>query len=66
MKHILSILFVVSYAIGVHAQDGQITHELKDFSEIKAFDGLSVNLIKSDVNRAVITGANTKKSCCCK
>ena len=30
------------------------------FKEIKAFDGLAVTLIKSDTNKAVITGANTK------
>ena len=43
-----------------YGQNEQITQELRDFSEVKVFDGLSVNLIKSDVNRAVITGANTK------
>ncbi|NHF59043.1 DUF2807 domain-containing protein [Flavobacteriaceae bacterium TP-CH-4] len=43
------------------AQDQKITKDLDTFTEIKAFDGLSVNLIKSDVNKAVITGANTQK-----
>ncbi len=43
------------------AQEGKITKDLDGFTEVKAFDGLSVNLIKSDVNRAVITGANTDR-----
>ncbi|SNY94990.1 Putative auto-transporter adhesin, head GIN domain [Flagellimonas pacifica] len=45
----------------VHAQDEKITQELRKFTEVKGFDGLSINLIKSDVNKAVITGANTRK-----
>lgn len=43
------------------AQGEKITQELGKFTEVKGFDGLSINLIKSDENRAVITGANTKK-----
>lgn len=39
----------------------KVTHDLETFSEIKAFDGLSINLIRSDVNRAVIEGAHTDK-----
>lgn len=61
MKRIVLILFSVAFYNVLWGQEGQITHELKEFSEIKVFDGLSVKLIKSDVNRAVITGANTKK-----
>jgi hypothetical protein len=45
----------------ISAQNEKLTQELDKFTQIKAFDGLSVNLIKSDVNKAVITGANTKK-----
>jgi len=37
-----------------------ITKELDAFKEVKAYDGLSITLIRSDVNKAVITGANTK------
>ncbi len=44
---------------GLYAQ--KITRELEAFKELKAFDGLSVNLIRSDVNKAVIAGANTEK-----
>lgn len=47
--------------MSLHSQDGQVTQNLDKFSEIKVFDGLSVNLIKSNKNQAVITGANTSK-----
>lgn len=40
---------------------GNLTQDLTPFREIKAFDGLSVNLIKSDVNKAVITGESVEK-----
>lgn len=43
------------------AQGDKITVELQPFTIVKAFDGISVNLIKSDENKAVIRGANTKQ-----
>jgi hypothetical protein len=43
------------------AQDQKITQNLDDFTVVKAFDGISINLIKSTENKAVITGANTQK-----
>ncbi|WP_339710839.1 head GIN domain-containing protein [uncultured Kriegella sp.] len=58
------ILFLIVLLIGLKSSSGQdekATQELDKFTEIKAFDGLSVNLIKSDVNRAVISGANTSR-----
>lgn len=58
------ILLLACLLVCVHlmvAQDGKITLSLEKFSEIKAFDGLSVNLIRSSENKAVITGANTNK-----
>lgn len=58
------ILFFIVLLIGLKSSSGQdekVTQELDNFTEIKAFDGLSVNLIKSDVNRAVISGANTSR-----
>ncbi|MEL6916885.1 MAG: head GIN domain-containing protein [Bacteroidota bacterium] len=60
MKKLL--LFVI-LLLGCYtmAQEEKITQELQKFTQIKGFDGLSINLIKSDANRAVITGANTKK-----
>ena len=61
MKHLFWIFFIW---FGTHISSGQnekITQELQKFKEIKAFDGISVNLIRSSVNKAIITGANTKK-----
>jgi hypothetical protein len=43
----------------IEAQDGAITKNLQKFTEIKGFDGISINLIKSNQDKAVITGANT-------
>lgn len=51
------LLFMCGLLVSV-AQDGKVTIDLDTFSEIKVFDGLSVNLILSDRNQAVITGAN--------
>ena len=58
-KLLLVLLLISSQLIG--AQSEKITQELKQFTKVKGFDGLFINLIKSDVNRAVITGANTRK-----
>lgn len=44
----------------LRAQNEKLEQELGKFTEVKAFDGLSINLIKSNINKAVITGANTK------
>lgn len=59
MRHWFLFLVVWSGCQDISAQ--KITHDLETFSEIKAFDGLSINLIRSDVNRAVIDGDNTDK-----
>lgn len=42
------------------SQNEEITISLDPFTQIKAYDGLSVNLIKSTENKAIITGANTR------
>jgi hypothetical protein len=42
-------------------QNEEMTVTLDAFTQVKAYDGLSVNLIKSSENKAVISGANTKK-----
>lgn len=60
MKKTLLFLIVVSVFFKMHSQ-GKITQELEEFTTIKGFDGLSINLIKSDTNKAIITGANTNK-----
>lgn len=59
MKQLCLLLVVWFGTQGTIAQ--KVTRELEPFTEVKAFDGLSVNLIRSDVNKAVIAGANTNK-----
>ncbi len=63
MKTIRFILFFsfFSFFSLLFGQEEKITQELTAFKELKAFDGISIKLIKSDVNRAVISGVNTKK-----
>ncbi len=61
---IQKILFLIVLLLGLKtatAQDEKISKSLDRFTEVKAFDGLSVNLIKSNENKAIITGANTAK-----
>ncbi len=60
-QKILVFIFALLGLIDAYGQDEKITKQLKAFTEVKAFDGLSVNLIKSDENKAVVTGANTNK-----
>lgn len=43
----------------VNGQDSKVTHKLEPFKELKGFDGLSINLIKSTENKAIISGENT-------
>ncbi|MDO1512900.1 head GIN domain-containing protein [Maribacter confluentis] len=58
MKQIAIIVFLFG-CILVNGQDNKVTQNLDAFKEIKGFDGLSINLIKSNENKAVITGENT-------
>nr|WP_299487029.1 head GIN domain-containing protein [uncultured Allomuricauda sp.] len=60
MKTIQFFLVFLSFQVLV-AQSEKIAVELQKFTEVKGFDGLSINLIKSDTNKAIITGANIKK-----
>ncbi|WP_396591218.1 head GIN domain-containing protein [Allomuricauda sp. R78024] len=60
MKIVKVLLLLFSFH-ALCAQEEKITQELEKFTEVKGFDGLSINLIKSDVNRAIVTGVNTKK-----
>lgn len=60
MKHFIIVLFLFGLQ-GIGAQDNKVTIMLDDFKELKGFDGLSINLIKSTENKAVITGENTDK-----
>tara|TARA_R110002012_G_scaffold263456_2_gene446578 strand:+ start:256942 stop:257622 length:681 start_codon:yes stop_codon:yes gene_type:complete len=61
MKQFLILIFSMFTLVTLQAQNEKIIQSLEKFTTIKAFDGLSINLIKSDVNKAVITGANTNK-----
>ncbi len=61
MKNIIlfSILFLgLQFSV---AQEEKITKKLDAFTQIKGFDGLSINLIKSSENKIVIKGTNTNK-----
>jgi formylmethanofuran dehydrogenase subunit D len=61
---IQKIVFFIVLLLGLNSaisQDEKISKSLDKFTEVKAFDGLSVNLIKSNENKAIITGANTAK-----
>ncbi|WP_047246892.1 head GIN domain-containing protein [Maribacter thermophilus] len=60
MKHILLLLFLV-LGQTIEAQDTEITQKLEKFVELKGFDGLSINLIRSTENKAVIKGENVDK-----
>lgn len=42
-------------------QTGTMEVKLDNFKEVKVFDGISVNLIKSDTNKAIVTGEDTGK-----
>jgi len=58
MKQVIFIMLLFG-CILVESQDNKITQNLDSFKEIKGFDGISINLIKSTENKAVITGDNT-------
>lgn len=58
MKQVLVLMFLFG-CILVTGQDSKVTHKLEPFNELKGFDGLSINLIKSTENKAIISGENT-------
>ena len=60
MKQFISILILLLTQFQSLAQD-QKNVDLASFTEVKVYDGLSLNLIKSDRNRAVISGESTEK-----
>jgi hypothetical protein len=60
MKNLVSLAMLLFLFQNMSAQDEKTTIDLQPFSEIKAFDGLSINLIEASENKAVVTGANTK------
>lgn len=61
MRPLFILFSTLALLLQAYGQENTVTIELSEFKEIKAFDGLSVNLIRSDKNKAVITGANTSK-----
>ncbi len=60
MKKTLVFLVFLVCQLGF-AQKEERVQDLKKFKELKAFDGLSINLIKSGVNKAVVTGEDVYK-----
>lgn len=60
MKHVV-LLILVFLVHGLGAQEDRVTKRLDKFAEIKVYDGISVNLIRSTENRAVVTGENMDK-----
>lgn len=61
MKAIKFLIFFFLTSLFCQAQEEKVTQSLNSFKEVKVFDGISIKLIKSDKNKAVITGANTNK-----
>lgn len=61
MKQFFTFIFLLTTLVNVQGQNEKVTQSLEKFTTIKVYDGLSVNLIKSDVNKAIITGVNTNK-----
>lgn len=61
MKKLVLPLLILLTFFTLEAQEEKLTQNLEIFTVIKGFDGLSITLIKSDVNKAVITGANINK-----
>lgn len=61
MRKLLFPLLFFCFTAPFYAQGDKITRELKPFNEVKGFDGISIELIKSNENKVEITGANTQK-----
>lgn len=61
IKRTLLLVALTLFFQATDAQEKKVTQDLQEFKEVKAFDGLSINLIKSDVNKAVISGENVQK-----
>lgn len=59
MKQIVFFVFCLFVNFSSFSQDQTLTTKLSGFTKVKVFDGISVNLIKSSENKAVVTGVNT-------
>ena len=60
IKHIIFFSFLFTCAI-IYGQEQIRKQDLGSFTEIKAFDGISITLIKADENKALISGENINK-----
>ena len=56
MKHLIYILLL--FTIPVISQV-KIDRDLGDFSKVAIYDGINLELVKSDENKVEITGKNT-------
>ncbi len=56
---LIFIIWLAAFPAG--AQEADISQSLQPFKEVKVYDGISVTLIPSDKNEAVIKGANTSE-----
>lgn len=61
IQKIVFLFVLFAGVLPVVSQNEKITKKLDAFTEVKAFDGISVNLIKSNENKAIISGVNTNK-----
>ena len=61
MKKLFLFAVLLCYVNGLSGQGGKITKDLDKFKELKGYDGLSIKLIRSDKDQAVITGEDTDK-----
>ncbi|MFK7749910.1 MAG: head GIN domain-containing protein [Kordia sp.] len=59
MKTIFTLLLFAT-TFTVTAQQKPIEKQVGDFDQVKVFDLIEINLIKSDENKVVITGADTE------
>lgn len=56
MKNIILLAAALISSTFFYAQNSSKTVEIEPFNEVKVFDGISVTLIKSDENKAIISG----------
>ncbi|WP_299209620.1 head GIN domain-containing protein [uncultured Dokdonia sp.] len=60
MKKIIIIVIAVSISAITFAQD-PITKNVDDFTEVKVYDRIVVNLVKSEENKVVVSGADASQ-----
>lgn len=59
MKKLL-IVFLCLITLNLSAQD-KITKDVGEFTEVKAYDGISVKLVKDNTNKAIVSGEDADK-----